>query len=67
MARRTPRDLIGLEEAGDLLGMSKYTVRRMISRGDLTGYRVGSSPNSPIKVSAAEVRGVPQKIPATGQ
>lgn len=62
MTRRTPHDLIGLVEAGDLLGLSKWSIRRMISDGRLAGYRNG--PRGWIKVSAAEVRGVSRKIPA---
>lgn len=48
-----PRDLIPLAEAAARLGVSKDTVRRMIKRGDLPGYRVGLRM---IRVSAADVR-----------
>ncbi|BDZ43426.1 hypothetical protein GCM10025865_27250 [Paraoerskovia sediminicola] len=30
-----------LEQGAELLGVSKYTVRRRISDGSITGYRVG--------------------------
>lgn len=48
-----PRDLIPLAEAAARLGVSKDTVRRMIKRGDIPGYRVGLRM---IRVSAADVR-----------
>lgn len=60
MARRAPHDLIGLDEAGALLDVSRWTVRRMVSDGRLAGYRVGRS----IKVSATDARGMARPIPA---
>lgn len=36
------RHLVPLAEAADFLGVSRWTVRRMIAAGGLTGYRVGS-------------------------
>lgn len=48
----TPADLIGLTEAAQMLGISRWTLRRMIDRGEVTGYRVGRL----VKVSARDVR-----------
>lgn len=62
-----PQDLIGLSKAGSLVGFNAQTVRRMISRGELTGYRVGRASNAPVMVSTAEVLGLVQRIPAVGQ
>lgn len=64
MPRRIPRDLVSLDEAGSVLDVSKWTVRRMISRGELAGYKVGRAPNSPIRVSESEVRRMARQIPA---
>jgi len=37
----TPRSYASIEQAGDLLGCSPRTVRRMIAAGEITGYRLG--------------------------
>lgn len=58
----TPTDLIGLTEAGRRLGVSRRTLRRMIDRGELPGYRVGRL----VKVSAREVDRVARRIPPAG-
>ncbi|GAA4016083.1 helix-turn-helix domain-containing protein [Streptomyces plumbiresistens] len=58
----TPHDLIGLTEAARLLGSSRWTVRRMINRGELPGYRVGRL----IKVSARDVDRAARRIPPAG-
>jgi excisionase family DNA binding protein len=55
----TPTDLIGLTEAGRRLGVSRRTLRRMIDRGELPGYRVGRL----IKVSARDVDRTARRIP----
>lgn len=47
-----PGDLISLAEASRILGVSWWTARRMVTRGDVTGYQVGRR----IKVSEAAVR-----------
>ncbi|MET7570790.1 helix-turn-helix domain-containing protein [Streptomyces sp. NPDC005492] len=52
MVPPTPTDLIGLAEAGRLLGVSRWMVRAMIERDELNGYRVGRL----VKVSARDVR-----------
>ncbi|MGI8445962.1 MAG: excisionase family DNA-binding protein [Streptosporangiaceae bacterium] len=38
---RSPRKYISIESASDLLGCSPRTVRRMVSAGEITGYRLG--------------------------
>lgn len=48
-----PSDLIGPNEAASILRVNRITIRRMIERGQLTGYRV--TPGL-CKVSEAEVR-----------
>lgn len=45
--------------AATTLGVSQDTVRRMISRGDLQGYKVGRS----LRVNEADVYAVIQPIP----
>ena len=49
-----PTRLVSLKEAADVLGVTPITVRRMISRGDLRGFRVGSGPKAPIRVDLSE-------------
>lgn len=39
----TPFSLKPVSWAAELLGLSDDTVRRLISRGDIPGYRIGSS------------------------
>ncbi|WP_367325349.1 helix-turn-helix domain-containing protein [Streptomyces sp. HUAS ZL42] len=48
-----PSDLIGPNDAATILSVSRITIRRMIERGELIGYRVTSGLT---KVSEAEVR-----------
>ncbi len=45
--------LIGLREAGEILGISKWTVRERVRAGVLPGYRTG--PGSTIKVRESDV------------
>jgi excisionase family DNA binding protein len=45
------RRLISLQEAGDMLGVSSVTVRRMINDGTISGYRVRGA----IRVDANEL------------
>ena len=35
------KNLITLKAAGEFTSMSRWTLRRLISQGELTGYRVG--------------------------
>jgi excisionase family DNA binding protein len=49
-----PSDLIGPGQAAEILHVSDRTIRNMIRRGELTGYRVTSGLT---KLSEAEVRG----------
>lgn len=46
--------------ASKTLGVSSDTIRRMISRGELTGYKVGRS----IRLNEADVYAVIHRIPA---
>lgn len=47
-----PSDLVNLTEAASLIGVSRWTIRRMIANHQLAPYQVGLR----TKVSAAEVR-----------
>lgn len=47
-----PDDLVSLTQAGSLISVTRWTIRRMITNGTLTGYTVGLMP----RVSASEVR-----------
>lgn len=62
MVPPTPTDLISLTDAGRRLGISRRTLRRMIDRGELPGYRVGRL----VKVSARDVDRVARRIPPAG-
>lgn len=48
-----PSDLIGPNRAAEILHVNRITIRRMIERGQLAGYRVTPGLT---KVSEAEVR-----------
>lgn len=58
-----PLELVSLNEAAEYLGVTPLTVRRMISRGDLRGYKLGSGPKAPIRV---DLTGALRPIPAAG-
>ena len=60
---RTPRQFISLNEASARLGVAPRTIRRMISRGELTGYRVGTRI---LRVDGAQVDSALRKIPSAG-
>lgn len=49
------RQLVSLQDAAQFLGVTPLTVRRMIARGDLAAFRVGSSSKSPIRVDMAQI------------
>lgn len=44
---------IGLSEAGQRIGVSRWTIRQRIDKGLLPGYR--TSPNSPLRVKVSDV------------
>jgi excisionase family DNA binding protein len=51
MSDQLPDDLISTKAAGTLLGVSPWTIRRMVDAGRLHGYRVGRL----VRVSRSEV------------
>ena len=61
---RTSRKLITIDDAAEMLGVNRVTVRRRIADGTLTGYRVGPRY---IRVDQAEVeRKLLRPVPVTG-
>jgi excisionase family DNA binding protein len=55
-ARRHPeRGFIGLQGAAAYLDVNPMTIRRMIARGQLTGYRLGGASGRLIKVRVADL------------
>jgi excisionase family DNA binding protein len=52
-----------VEAAARRLGVSSRTVRRMISRGEITGYRVGKRL---LRVYPADVESAVHRIPTAG-
>jgi excisionase family DNA binding protein len=50
----------GIEEAAVYLGVSNYTIRRMIARGELPAYRVGKL----IRLRRSEIDGALPRIGA---
>lgn len=63
MAKTTehPVELGSITDAATILGVNPRTVRRLISRGDLAAYRVGST--SVIRVDLAQARALLRPIP----
>lgn len=53
---------ITIAEAARILGLSTDTVRRRISEGELTAYRVGRGPKAPIRLDLAEVLGYARPV-----
>ena len=53
---------MSIAQAADRLGVAPRTIRRMISRGELTGYRVGNT--RLLRVDAAEVERSLTVVPA---
>lgn len=58
MPDQIPDDLISTKVAATLLGVSPWTVRRMVDAGSLHGYRVGRL----VRVSRSEVLASAQPI-----
>jgi excisionase family DNA binding protein len=44
-----------MQVAADYLGVSDQTVRKMIGRGDLTAYKVGTGARPPIRVDLNQI------------
>ena len=61
LATRPARRLVSLDQAADYAGACIRTIRRRISAGDLTGYRLG--PRS-IRIDLVELDAMLQPIPA---
>jgi excisionase family DNA binding protein len=59
----TRRRLQSITSAADYLNVSTRTVRRLISSGRLTGYRVG---NRIIRIDPAELDAMLREIPTAG-
>lgn len=59
-----PRRLASLAEAAEVLGVSVRTIRRMVSEGRLTGYRIGSRM---LRVDLNDVDALPSAIPTWRQ
>jgi len=55
----TARSLISLQEAAERIGLDTTTIRRYVTSGRLTGYRLGPKL---IRVDAAEVDDLAQPI-----
>jgi excisionase family DNA binding protein len=58
-----PRKLISVEAAAAMLDVNPRSIRRYISTGMLSGYRVGGKL---VKVNQAEVEAFAKPIPVTG-
>jgi excisionase family DNA binding protein len=54
--------LLSLSEAAERLAVSTRTLRRMIARGELVGFRVGRT----VRVRAEDVQALVQRIPTGG-
>lgn len=63
MSFQTVRRLESIPHAADYVGVSSKTIRRMISRGELTGYRVGPRI---IRVDLNQLDGLLRPIPTAG-
>ena len=57
------RELVSIPRAAEHLGISEKSVRRYISQGRLTGYRLGKRL---IRVDLAEVDSALRQIPTAG-
>lgn len=57
---------IGIAEAADVLGVSKDTIRRMISSGEIPAYRIGRKVNAPIRLNLEDVEACARPIPTAG-
>lgn len=55
--------LISLDEAADLFGVTSRTVRNLIARGTLTGYKIAGLRATRVRLD--EVRALVEPIPTT--
>lgn len=65
MPHPTPQRLAGVKEAAAEAGKSVITIRRMIDRGVLTGYRDGTSAMSKVLVDLDQLAEVTRPQPIT--
>lgn len=57
------RQLVSVDQAADFLSCSPRTVRRMVSRGQIAGFRVGSRM---LRVDLTELEAQLRPIPTAG-
>jgi excisionase family DNA binding protein len=57
-----PRQYESLAAAAERLAVHERTIRRMIARGEIKGYRVGSA----VRVDSAELDAALQLLPTAG-
>lgn len=54
------RQMVTIDQAADFLSCSPRTVRRMISRGEITGFRIGSHM---LRIDLAELEAQLRPVP----
>ena len=57
---------ITISDAARILGVSKDTVRRLISSGQLRAYRIGHGARAPIRLELAAVEECARPLPTLG-
>jgi excisionase family DNA binding protein len=57
----TTEHFIGLSEAGQRIGVSRWTIRQRINAGVLPGYRTG--PKSELRVKTSDVDALLIRVP----
>lgn len=58
------RRLVTIQHAADYLHCAPLTIRRMIARGQLSGFKIGPGPRAPIRVDMNEIdQGLLRPIP----
>jgi excisionase family DNA binding protein len=60
------RHWITLQDAAEHLSVSTRTIRRLISSGQLPGYRIGGPRGRLLRVELADVDGLVRRIPTAG-
>lgn len=63
MTEQNNKRRISIGEAAEQLGVSKDTVRRLISRGDLDAYRIGTGERAPVRLDAHDVEACAHRVP----
>ena len=53
-------ELLSLGEAADLLGVSRWTMRRMVEAGEIPAYQFGGRAHRPVRLRASDVLGALQ-------